>query len=296
MKGMVGMAEMDTNTGFVDPKEEMKKLKEQKKLFQKEQKEQRKEAKKKAKELEEQEREIDEELEGGNASVAIVSVFIILIWIGILCLLIKLDVGGFGSNVLTPILKDVPVINKILPAENATESRDGAAYGGYNSLKDAVEQIKNLELELEQAQSANATYAEQIDALKTEVERLKTFEDNQVEFQKIKTEFYKEVVYADKGPGEEAYQKYYESMDPATAEALYKQVAQTSVEDGSVRELASTFTNMKPTQAAKILEAMTDNLDLAARILKSIDVQNRGAILAAMDADVAARVTKIMEN
>ncbi len=24
----------------------------------------------------------------------------------------KMDVGGFGSNVLTPILKDVPVINR----------------------------------------------------------------------------------------------------------------------------------------------------------------------------------------
>lgn len=290
------MAQMDTNTEFVDPKEQMKQLKEQKKNFQKEQKEQKKQARKQAKELEEQEREIDEELEGGNFSVVIVSAFIIIIWIGILCLLIKLDVGGFGSNVLTPMLKDVPVINKILPTEGTMESGDGSAYGGYNSLKDAVEQIKNLELELEQAQSANATYAEQVDALKTEVERLKTFEDNQVEFQKIKTEFYKEVVYAENGPGEEAYQKYYESMDPTTAEALYKQVAQTSAEDGSVKELAATFTNMKASQAAKILEAMTDNLDLAAKILKSIDVENRGAILAAMDANVAAKVTKIMEQ
>ena len=33
----------------------------------------------------------------------------------ILCLLIKLDVGGFGSGVLAPAFKDVPVINKILP-------------------------------------------------------------------------------------------------------------------------------------------------------------------------------------
>ena len=59
-------------------------------------------------------------------------------------MLVKMDVGGFGSNVLTPILKDVPVINKILPSESTTETtKNEEAYGGYNSLKDAVEQIKN---------------------------------------------------------------------------------------------------------------------------------------------------------
>ena len=35
----------------------------------------------------------------------------------------KMDVGGFGSNVLTPILKDVPVINKILPSKVQQKQR-----------------------------------------------------------------------------------------------------------------------------------------------------------------------------
>lgn len=290
------MASKNANLSPDAPEMQMQQLKETRKQFQQEQKNQRKEAKKRAKELENQERELDEQIDGSSLPVVIVTLFIIVIWLGILALLIKMDVGGFGSNVLTPIFKDVPIINQLLPTESATETTKEETYGGYSSLKEAVEQIKKLELSLEKEQNTNATYMEQIEALKAEVERLKTFEDNQVEFQKIKTEFYKEVVYAENGPGEEAYQKYYESMDPTTAEALYKQVAQTSAEDGSVKELAATFTNMKASQAAKILEAMTDNLDLAAKILKSIDVENRGAILAAMDANVAAKVTKIMEQ
>lgn len=36
-------------------------------------------------------------------------------WLIIMALLVKLDVGGFGSTVLAPILKDVPYINRILP-------------------------------------------------------------------------------------------------------------------------------------------------------------------------------------
>ena len=65
---------------------------------------------------------------------------------------------------------------------------------------------------------------EELDQLKAEVLRLKEFENQQVEFQRIQKEFYDEVVYSDKGPGAEEYKKYYESMDPATAEYIYKQV------------------------------------------------------------------------
>ena len=275
---------------------QMQQLKESKKQFKQEQKNQRKEAKKKAKELESQERELDEQIDGSSASVVIVTLFIILIWLGILVLLVKMDVGGFGSNVLTPILKDVPVINKILPSESTTETtKNEEAYGGYNSLKDAVEQIKTLEKQLDQAQSTNATYAEQIDTLKTEVQRLKTFEDNQVEFQKIKEQFYEEVVYAENGPGADEYRQYYEEMDPTTAEALYKQVIQTEAADKQMQEYANTFSNMQASEAAAILGNMTDNLDLAASILKNLDVSTRGAILGAMDSAIAARIVKIMD-
>ena len=290
------MASKNSNMSTDAPEMQMQQLKESKKQFKQEQKNQRKEAKKKAKELESQERELDEQIDGSNASVVIVTLFIILIWLGILVLLVKMDVGGFGSNVLTPILKDVPVINKILPSESTTETtKNEEAYGGYNSLKDAVEQIKTLEKQLDQAQSTNATYAEQIDTLKTEVQRLKTFEDNQVEFQKIKEQFYEEVVYAENGPGADEYRQYYEEMDPTTAEALYKQVIQTEAADKQMQEYANTFSNMQASEAAAILGNMTDNLDLAASILKNLDVSTRGAILGAMDSAIAARIVKIMD-
>lgn len=290
------MASKNSNMSTDAPEMQMQQLKESKKQFKQEQKNQRKEAKKKAKELESQERELDEQIDGSSASVVIVTLFIILIWLGILVLLVKMDVGGFGSNVLTPILKDVPVINKILPSESTTETtKNEEAYGGYNSLKDAVEQIKTLEKQLDQAQSTNATYAEQIDTLKTEVQRLKTFEDNQVEFQKIKEQFYEEVVYAENGPGADEYRQYYEEMNPTTAEALYKQVIQTEAADKQMQEYANTFSNMQASEAAAILGNMTDNLDLAASILKNLDVSTRGAILGAMDSAIAARIVKIMD-
>ena len=273
-------------------------LKEEKKKLKNEKKEQRKAAKARARELANQEEELMEESGGaGSGSVFLVTFIIVLIWVAILCLIIQLDFGGFGSNVLTPILKDVPVLNKILPntMEESLESGEEETYGGYKSLQEAVDYIKELELELERAQSAQNSSSEEVEQLKAEVERLKTFEDSQVEFQRIKTEFYEEVVYADNGPGIEEYRRYYEEMDPATAEYLYKQVITQIEESDEIKDYAAAYSAMKPKAAAAIFESMTDNLDLAVRILGVMDADQRGKILGAMDTEIAARITKLMD-
>ncbi len=205
-----------------------------------------------------------------------------------------MDVGGFGSNVLTPILKDVPIINKILPSESGIETTKDKAYGGYNSIKDAVDQVHSLEQQIEQLQNTNASYSEQIEALKAEVQRLQTFEDNQVDFQRIKEQFYEEVVYAENGPGAEAYRIYYEEMDPTTAEALYKQVIQEEAVNNRMKDYVATYSSMDAAKAAAILSAMTDNLNLAAEILESLSSSSRAAIMAEMDPSIAAKLTKIM--
>lgn len=279
----------------VDTKAEKQRLKEEKKKIKDEQKAQRKEAKKRAKEISAQEAQLTEDEEAGGVSVFLVTVVIVVIWLAILCLLIKLDVGGFGSNVLAPVLKNVPVINKILPAESVITTDDEEAYGGYTSLREAVDYIKQLELELEQAQSSSNTDSEEMDQMRAEIERLQTFEDAQVEFERIKNDFYEEVVYADKGPGAEAYQKYYESMDPTTAEYLYKQVVQQQEASKEIKDYAQAYADMKPKEAAAIFENMTDDLELAAKILNQMSTEDRGKILGVMDPTVAARLTKIMD-
>ncbi len=278
-------------------KAEHQRLKEEKKKLQNEQKEQKKAAKKRAKEIANEEAELMEEEEEGGGSVFLVTFVIVLIWIAILCLVVKLDLGGFGSNVLYPVLKDVPVVNLILPkqSEVVVSDENAGAYGGYDNLQEAVDYIKELELELERANSANSTSSEDIETMKAEIERLKTFEDAQIEFQRIKTEFFEEVVYADKGPGIEEYQKYFEAIDPSTAEYLYKQVVIQKEETDEVKDYAQAYSEMKPKEAAAIFEQMTDNLDLVARILGVMEPADRGAILGVMDETIAAQVTKIMD-
>ncbi|MCX4321909.1 MAG: hypothetical protein OSJ59_02985 [Lachnospiraceae bacterium] len=278
----------------IDKKAEKKRLKEERNKIKSDRKAQKKEAKQRAKEISEQEAQLDDD-EGGGISVFLVTVVIVIIWVAILCLLIKLDVGGFGSGVLAPVLKDVPVINKILPADATITTDDEESYGGYTSLREAVDYIKELELQLEDAQAASSVDSEELEELRAENERLQTFEDAQVEFERIKTEFYEEVVYAENGPGAEEYQKYYQTIDPTTAEYLYKQVVQQLEMDAQIQDYAQAYAEMEPAQAASIFEAMTDDLDLAAKILSQMKPADRGAILGVMDAEVAARITRIMD-
>ena len=101
--------------------------------------------------------------------------------------------------------------------------------------------------------------------------------------------------YSEKGPGPEEFARYYESIDPATAEYIYRQVVQEEEVSKEIEEYAKAYSSMKPKQAAAIFNNMTDNLQLAAKILENMNAEDRGNILGAMNPDVAAKITKIME-
>lgn len=232
----------------------------------------------------------------GSLSMALITFFIVIIWLAILCLLIKLDVGGFGSGILAPVLQNVPVINKVLPAKDVyvEEERE---FRDLNSAMAEIERLRAENEELKAAQEAKpaADNSEEIASLKEEIKRLQTFENSQIEFQKLKTEFYEEVVFADEAPDISNYRTYYESIDPENAAYLYKQVVQQMAEDQEISDYVKAYTEMKPKSAAKVFEEMKGNLDLVARILKAMDASSRAKILNVMDPEIASRLTKMMD-
>lgn len=275
-----------------DRESERQRLKEERKQLKAEQKAQKKEAKQKAREISDQEEELDGE--PGGLPVFLVTAFIVAVWIAILCVLIKLDVGGVGSNILKPILKDVPVVNKILPGEKRTDEEEDE-YSAYADVEAAVAQIKQLEQELQIAQEQNLSYANEISELKEENNRLRNFEDDQLAFEQMKNEFYEEVVYAENGPGVEEYQKYYEAMDPATAEYLYQMTIQETAADKELSDYVATYSSMKAKEAAAVFDTMTSDLDLVAKILKAMTAEDRAKIMEQMNEENAARLTKMMD-
>ena len=279
---------------MADEKEEILDAKAARKAEKKAEKQRKKEEKNLAKQ---QELEDDTEESSGGSKVALVFVtlIIIIIWLAILALLVKMDVGGFGSTVLAPVLKDVPYINKILPATDESELGTEDTEYPYQTLDEAVAYIKELELELQTAQEGSSENSAYVAQLESEVAKLQQYEQNEADFENEKAQFYEEVVFNDKAPDISEYQKYYESIDPANAEELYKEVVQQEQTSQELTDYVSTYSQMKPKESAAIFDTLTDNLELVAKILNQMDRQSAANILGKMDSQTAAKVSELME-
>ncbi len=237
----------------------------------------------------------EEEKTGGKLVLFLVTLLIVAIWLGIIAILIKSDVGGFGSSVLYPLLKDVPYVNKILPVPEGEVLLPEDTQYAFRSLDEAVDRIKELEAQLEEADTANQKNKKKIKKLREQVEELSTYKEEEAAFEKEKQKFYEEVVFSDEAPDINEYKAYYESIDPKNAEVLYKQVVEQTTYDDKVADYVKTYSQMKPKEAAAVFDTMTDDLGLVADILMNMGTAQRAAILGKMNAETAAKLTKIME-
>ena len=230
---------------------------------------------------------------GSKILLAFVTLLIIIIWLGIIVLLIKLDVGGFGSTVLRPIIKDVPYLNVILPEE---EENIGEEYQ-FETIEDAIERIKELEAMLDAQYAKGDVDAATILELQNTIAALSVYKEEQDEFEIIKQKWYEEVIFGTENVDYEWYKVFYESIDPENAEALYKEVIKQYVYDESVKDFVATYSTMQPKAAAAIFDNMVKEgkTKLACDILINMDTQSRADIMAKMNSENAAKLTVLME-
>lgn len=225
-----------------------------------------------------------------------ITIVIILIWLGIFAILIKLDVGGFGSNVLAPVIKDIPVLNRILPdmPENNTGQDENYPY---KSLADAITYIKELEVQLADEQKKIEELTKENDELRAEIERLEEFEKKQKELDELKEQFYEEIVFGEDAITYDNYMKYYEAINPEKAEELYQEAVERYTYDEAYKEQADAYARMDPDSAAAIFVEMSGDLDIVVSILQCMKAADRAEIIAAIsdiDANYAGKITKLI--
>lgn len=235
----------------------------------------------------------NEKSAGSKIIAAVIVLFIVLIWLAVFVVLIKLDFGGFGNSILRPLLKDVPVINMILPSVPEEQVAYENDYP-YNSLGEAIDRIKELEAINDTLTKSQSSEADKIKELQAEVDRLKVFEENQKAFEDRVKDFDEKVVFADQAPSIEEYKTYYESIDPTHAEEIYRQVVEQMQYDESIKEKADIYRKMKPAVAAAVFQTMTADIDLVSEMLRSMRPSESSLILAQMDPTSAAKITKKM--
>ena len=233
------------------------------------------------------------ENEGGGSKLvnALIVLVIVLVWLAVFAFLIKLDVGGIGSNILYPVLKDVPVVNKILPApsEEMQASEDNYAY---TTLKSANERIKELESQLEAQGGTTAANSDYIANLEAQVKNLQKYKDQLDDFDKKVEEFNEKIVFNDNAPDISEYRTYYESIEPENAEKIYRQVMQRERYNEKAKELATYYANMDAAKAGQVLSEMKEDLDLICDILQNMTEKQAAAIIQELDNEYAAQITK----
>lgn len=236
--------------------------------------------------------ELNEEESAGSKIVTVLIVLvIILIWLGIFGVLVKLNVGNFGSDVLYPVLKDVPVLNWILPE---VEGDDAQKSKEYDNLTEANARIRELESQLAATSSSDSANSSEIEDLRAENKRLKKFEENQKAFAERVRKFDENVVYNSKAPDTEEYKTYYEEIEPENAEAIYREVVKNFEYTQEIKDQADTYAKMTPESAAAILAEMSNDLTLVASIMDCMQASKSAAILQVMEPTVAAQITTKM--
>lgn len=241
---------------------------------------------------------------GGKIALFFILLAILIIWLGIIALLIKSDVGRFGSTVLYPKWKDIPVLNLVLPEVSPVVEDEYA----FDSIDDAVRMIQQLEQQIAQLKVSESTNLETIDALQAQVEELSKYKQEQENFETIRDKFYEDVLYYTTDEYDlysqkstvvlEAYRQYFEEIEPAKAEELYKQTVTQLENADQMDDYVNRYSNMKPKNAAAIFDEMCgtpDGLQTVADILNHMAVQSAADILAAMDTKNAANVTFLLK-
>lgn len=231
---------------------------------------------------------------GGGLLVVFIILLIIIIWVGIFALLVNLDVGGLGTT-LRPMLKDIPIVNKILPKvgdETIAYENDLA----YKDIVEANERIKELELLVDKLNIDNEDKSDEISALTLQVDRLRALEKQMADFEDRVYEFDKQVVFAENAPDVDAYIKWYQGISPENAERIYEIVIQKDAYSATIREKASYYEKMKAAAAAEVFENMTADMDYVCKMLACMKPQSVSDILSKMDPLYAAKLTRKMKE
>lgn len=245
-----------------------------------------------AKKDKEKEQELtNDESSGGKIVTVLIVLIIVIIWLAIFGVLIKLDVGNFGSEVLYPVLKDVPVVNMILPEPT---DKAGEESKEYDNLTEANAKIRELESKLAANSNASSANSSEVEELQAEVNRLKKFEEAQKSFSERVKKFDENVVYNDKAPDTEEYKTYYEEIEPDNAEQIYREVCKDYEYSQEIKNQADMYGKMEPANAAAVLSEMTNDLTLVAKILGSMQTSKRAEIMNNMAPTVAAQITTKM--
>lgn len=246
---------------------------------------------------------IKEGLLDGLLTISVSILIVLIIFGGAFYYVLKNDIGGLGEY-FRPSIGRIPVLKLALPPLPESEDPYDPKHLTQQELLVKYNELRNLTKELsEQLENANKHIEElqkeknQWSAMKDEAsailqkneETLKQVMDKMEQLKLEKQEV--DRLIAMKNP--EGFARYYEKVDAANAQELYKEIVAEEVAKEDMKNLAKPYTEMEPNNAAAILtEIGREDMELVVNLIEAMKSNVRAEIIENMDPKFAAEVMK----
>lgn len=204
------------------------------------------------------------------------------IGIGVICIIL-VGVGFIFRTSLIHLIKDVPLVNKLISykQENEEGLSKEALLNQYEIQKQELlmlqEKIDSLEEVNKDLEARNAT--------------LKEYESNYEAFLEQKAAWDQSI--AESNP--ELFMQQFEQIYPETAAELYQTLKGQDIYAKEQKSLAKAVGDMEEDQAARALEVLlTTDDQLVRMIMQEMKDDKKSLVLSSMTSDAAAKVIKLI--
>ncbi|NLU51841.1 MAG: hypothetical protein GXX10_03125 [Clostridiaceae bacterium] len=219
---------------------------------------------------------------------------------GVFYFTVKNNINGIADS-LRPSIKDNPLLSLALPKEYDAEDPSLLTE---EELKKKYNEFRNKIAELEKSlEESNSTIEELNQKLASVGDEQAILEENKQllaqimeEMEKIEEEkksISEMVIRGDT----EGFKNYFEKVDKATAEAIYKEIVAQGAVDEEKKALSKSFSSMDPESAAQVLtELYKKDKEVLLDIFEGLKADAGASILAQMEPQTAADITKMLAD
>jgi flagellar motility protein MotE (MotC chaperone) len=226
-----------------------------------------------------------------------------VVTIGVFYFAIKNNINGLGDTV-RPQIENHPILKFALPAEPKPSDPDDPEY---LTQKELLKKYDEYRTKVEMLNKSLNTANEAINQMKSDAESNTKSEteikDNQVLLDSIKEEQTK--LEAEKKTLSEliakgdtqGFRDYFQKVDKATAEAIYKEIIIQDAQNENKVELAKPFSIMEPKSAAGVLtQLFEEDQNTLLDIFEGLKPNAAALIFEQMDSKTAAEITKLLSD
>lgn len=236
--------------------------------------------------------------------VVLLALFIVAaVTAGVFYFAVKNNINGLADT-LRPQIKDHPIFSIALPKEPEPDDPDDPKYLSekeilekYNEYRQKAKDLENKLLEtnaeIEKLKGEAKLATDTKNELSKNQELIKIIKEEQDKLDKDKKALAELIAKGDT----DSFKEYFQKVDKATAETIYKQIITEQKIDEQKAALAKPFSVMEPKNAAKVLtELYAQDKNTLLNIFEGLKANQSALILEQMDSKTAAEITKLLSD